>query len=224
MLLQSFLSNRKQYVSINGYDSEILELRCGIPQGSTLGPLLFLLYINDLSFCLKNSIASHFADDTCITHSNRNIKILQQSLNQDLKNVTIWLNANRLSLNVKKTKLLIFHSKRKKVDPNSLSIKLSGNKITPVDSVKYLGLYIDNNLSWDSHVHHLSKKLGRANRILAKLRHCVIKKPNICLLCYFPFPNFIRMYSLVIIHFKKHQFYKYLTKKVYSDYEFCCLQ
>ena len=102
MLLQSFLSTRKQYVSINGYDSEILELKCGIPQGSTLGPLLFLIYINDLRFCLKNSNASHFADDTCITHSNRSIKALEQSLNQDLKNVTSWLNANRLSLNVKK--------------------------------------------------------------------------------------------------------------------------
>ena len=179
MLLQSFLSNRKQYVSLNGYDSEILELKCGIPQGSTLGPLLFLLYINDLRFCLKNSKASHFADDTCITNANRNCKALERSLNQDLKNVENWLNANRLSLNVKKTKLLIFHSKRKKIEQNSVSIKLSGNLLTPVENVKYLGMSIDNNLSWDAHVYNLSKKLGRANGILAKLRHYVPLKNRV---------------------------------------------
>ena len=177
MLLQSFLHNRKQFVSINGFDSEILELKCGIPQGSTLGPLLFLLYINDLRFCLKNSNVSHFADDTCITQSNKDIKALEISLNHDIENITNWLNANRLSLNVKKSKLLVFHSKQKnKTDLSNFTINIAGSKMEIVDNVKYLGVLIDNNLSWDSYIHSLSKKLGRANGIISKLRHYVPEK------------------------------------------------
>ena len=106
-LIRSFLTNRKQYVSINGFNSQEKHVICGVPQGSTLGPLLFLLYINDLHFSMKRSIASHFADDTCITYSAKKIKSLETVLNHDLKIVSDWLNANRLSLNVKKSKLII---------------------------------------------------------------------------------------------------------------------
>jgi len=73
-LIKSFLMNRTQFVSVNGVDSHLLNINCGIPQGSTLGPLLFLLYINDLRFSLTYSIASHFADDACITYANINLK------------------------------------------------------------------------------------------------------------------------------------------------------
>ena len=170
-LLQSFLSNRKQFVSIKGFDSELLDVKCGVPQGSTLGPLLFLLYINDLRFCLQNSNVSHFADDTCLTHANKDINLLERSLNIDIGKVTEWLNTNRLSLNVKKTKLLLFHSKKKQV--TNFSIKVTCCSIEPVSHVKYLGVYIDNNLSWDYHIKCLSNKLGRSNGIISKLRHFV---------------------------------------------------
>ena len=172
-LLKSFLGNRRQYVSINGYDSEILDIKCGIPQGSTLGPLLFLLYINDLRFCLEKSQASHFADDTCMTFKHRSLKVLEFTFNRDLENVSTWLKANRLSLNVEKTKLLIFHSKHKMVDESSVGIKLSGHNLKPSDDAKYLGMMLDKNLSWDSHIHNLRNKLGRANGVISKLRHFV---------------------------------------------------
>ena len=84
-LIKSFLTNRKQFVSINGYDSTQLPITCGVPQGSTLGPLLFLLYINDLRFCLKHATASHFADDTCLTYASIKSSTLQTDLNYDLK-------------------------------------------------------------------------------------------------------------------------------------------
>ena len=170
-LLKSFLTNRHQYVSINGFDSSQLEIKCGVPQGSTLGPLLFLLYINDLRYSLKKSIASHFADDTSITFSSKKLKTLETILNTDLKAISDWLKANRLSLNVDKSKLLIFHSKQRKLDLNYFSIKMEGRKLIPSDNVKYLGLFLDKNLSWDFHVNQLSKKLSRANGILAKIRH-----------------------------------------------------
>ena len=104
-LLKSFLSNRKQFVSINGYDSSCLEIKCGVPQGSTLVPLLFLLYINDLRFSLKHAITSHFADDTIIIYASKITKTIETNLNYDLKCVSEWLRSNRLSLNVSKTKL-----------------------------------------------------------------------------------------------------------------------
>jgi len=84
-LIKSFLTNRKQYVSINGFDSENLDTNCGVPQGSTLGPLLFIIYINDLHFSLKFSTASHFADDTCLIYASKNPKTLETNLNYDLK-------------------------------------------------------------------------------------------------------------------------------------------
>ena len=110
----SFLSNRKQYVSINGFNSSEKYVTCGVPQGSSLGPLLFILYINDLHFSMKQSSTSHFADDTCISFSAIKIKTIETVLNNDLRTVTDWLQANRLSLNVDKSKLMIFKSKQKK--------------------------------------------------------------------------------------------------------------
>ena len=176
LLIRSFLSNRQQFVSINGFDSSKLDIKCGVPQGSTLGPLLFLLYINDLQFALKDSIASHFADDTCILYASNKSKSIETVLNCDLKLASDWLNANRISLNIDKSKLLIFKSKQRKFNKDSISIKLGGVKLIPTDNVKYLGLHLDQNLSWDIQTNQLSKKLSKANVILAKLRHFALKE------------------------------------------------
>ena len=124
-----------------------------------------------MHFSLKKSVASHFADDTCITYSAKKIKPLETVLNYELKIISDWLNANRLSLNVNKSKLIIFKTKRKIIDINNLSIKLNGFKLVPTNNVKYLGLYLDKNLSFDYHINQLSKKLSKSNGILAKLRH-----------------------------------------------------
>ena len=169
-LIKSFLQNRQQYVSINGFDSNNMEIKCGVPQGSTLGPLLFLIYINDFRLSIKKSVTSHFADDTCIFHSSKKIKSLETELNFDLKLCSEWLKANRLSLNVDKSKFIFFHSNRKVIDLNKCSIKLNGKKLIPADHVKYLGIYIDKNLKWDHHIKQLGIKLSRSNGILYKLK------------------------------------------------------
>ena len=174
-LISSYLSNRTQYVSINGYDSKLLPITCGVPQGSTLGPLLFLLYINDLKYSLKYSTASHFADDTCLLYAARKTKSIESYLNYDLKNLSDWLHANRLSLNVTKTKLLLFHSKNDKTDYNTMNIKIEGFRLKFSDTVKYLEITVDNNLSWDSHIGELSHKLSKANGIMSKLRLYISK-------------------------------------------------
>ena len=100
--LKSYLSNRKEYVSINGYDSNLADIKFGAPQGSVLGPLLFLIYINDLNQALKFCKVHHFADDTNLIRFSKSIYRLHKYVNLDLKNLTYWLNANRISLIVKK--------------------------------------------------------------------------------------------------------------------------
>ena len=164
---KSYLSNCKQFASINGYGSELVEINCNVPQGSVLGPLLFLLYINDLNQAIKFCKAHHFADDTNLLYLGKSIKKLNKLVNIDLKNLLYWLNANKISLNVKKTELVIFKSKQKQFD-GEIKLKLSHKRLFPTDSVKYLGDKIDGNLPWKSHIDYLSVKLSRANALIFK--------------------------------------------------------
>ena len=104
-----------QYVSINGYNSKHLSISLGVPQGSVLGPLLFLIYINDLNTAIKHCKVIHFADMNLL-HINDSIKKLNKAVNSDLRNLTNWLNANKISLNVSKTELILFKPRMKKLD------------------------------------------------------------------------------------------------------------
>ena len=171
LLLKSYLNNRKQFVSINGFDSNINTIKCGVPQGSCLGPLLFLIYINDFRYCLNKTNTGHFADDTYIMYSSKKLKTIETVINHELKLVSNWMNLNKLSLNSDKTKLIIFHSKQKTLDTRMVSIKLNGKKLKLEDNVKYLGMFLDKHLTWEFHINQLSKKLSRANGIISKLRH-----------------------------------------------------
>ena len=143
---KSYLSNRNQYVSINGFDSSLAAINCGVPQGSVLGPLLFLLYINDLNHTVKFCKVHHFADDTNPLCMSNSIKKLNKLVNADVKHLVHWLNANKISLNVKKTEMVISKSKQKKFE-GDLKIKLCGKRLYPSESVKYLGVKIDTNLN-----------------------------------------------------------------------------
>ena len=172
---KSYLSNRNQYVSINGFDSGLAAINCGVPQGSVLGPLLFILYINDLNHTIKFCKVYLFADDTNLLCMSNSIKKLNKLVNADIKHLVHWLNANKISLNVKKTEMVIFKSKQKKFE-GDLKIKLCGKRLYPSESVKYLGVKIDTNLNWEHHVNDLSIKLNRANALLFKMRKFVSLK------------------------------------------------
>ena len=169
---KSYLSNRKQYVSINGYDSNLADVKFGVPQGSVLGPLLFLIYINDLNQALKFCKVHHFADDTNLIHFSKSVNRLNKLANLDLKNLTYWLNANKIALNVKKTELVIFKHQRKKLD-SPIKIKLNCKRLYPSKSVKYLGIKTDENLNWKQHIHDIGIKLNRANALLYTIRNII---------------------------------------------------
>ena len=111
---ESYLSNRKQYVTYNGISSVIKTVKCGVPQGSILGPLLFLIHINDLCSVCKHTFPILFADDTNLFSSGKDIKTLETNINDELSRISLWLKVNKLSLNIKKTHYMIFR-KRKKI-------------------------------------------------------------------------------------------------------------
>ena len=171
---KSYLNKRKQFVSINGFNSSECLINCGVPQGSVLGPLLFLIYINDLKNSIKYSTVHHFADDTNMLYIDKSLKKISKNVNYDLRGLTDWLNSNLISLNVDKTEFIIFKSPRKKID-SEVKIKLNGKILFPSTCIKYLGVLIDENLSWKPHIDELCKKLNRSNSMLCKLRYYVDK-------------------------------------------------
>ena len=176
----SYLKNRSQYVSILGFESNTKPAIHGVPQGSVLGPLLFLIYINDLHTVIKSKVY-HFADDTNLLKINCSPRKLQKHLNDDLKILYNWLLANKISLNCDKTEIIFFHKQGEKI-PN-IKIKMNSHRIYPSKSIKYLGIYIDETLNGSYHCKNIQTILKRANGMLCKARHYVDAK-NLKSLCY----------------------------------------
>ena len=169
---KSYLTNRQQFVSVNGFNSSKKTMHYGVPQGSVLGPLLFLIYINDLNKAIKFCTTHHFADDTNLLYIGQSLKQIQKYVNFDLKFLCNWLKANRISLNASKTELIVFRDPRKKSE-HVLKIKIDGKKLLPSRYVKYLGVLVDCHLNWHAHEMELHLKLSRAVGMLSKIRHFV---------------------------------------------------
>ena len=168
----SYLCNRKQYVSVGTCKSDDQHITHGVPQGSVLGPLLFLLYINDFNKCSSFFNFHIFADDTNLFCTNRSLSALELSVNENLKSVSSWLVANKLSLNIDKTNFIIFHPRQKAVN-HKVILHINGQKLEQVKCIRYLGVYIDCNLTWKNHIQYISKKIKRSVGILSKIRHYV---------------------------------------------------
>ena len=168
---QSYLSNRTQRCNVNGNLSTASTVTCGVPQGSILGPLLFLMYINDLSNCLRVAAPRMFADDTSITLSAKTVADLKLAVTSELNNLTCWLRANKLSLNVAKTELMIIGSRQRlNTQCEEINISIDDRTIKRVDHIKSLGLTIDAQLSWSKHVDEISKKVSSAIGALKRVR------------------------------------------------------
>ena len=170
--LSSYLTNRKQCVQIGNQHSDFLPVNCGVPQGSVLGPLLFLIYINYIANSSQIIDFHLFADDTCIFYSHKNKTILENTLNSELCKVSSWLIANKLSLNVDKTNVLVFRTKNLS-DEQLLNLYINGEQLGEKIFAKYLGVLIDHKLTWEPQIKQIKSKLIKGNAILAKTRHFV---------------------------------------------------
>ena len=175
---QSYLENRNQQCHVNGHSSSFQKITRGVPQGSLLGPLLFLIYINDLPNCLKSAVPRMYADDTSLSFAASDQGCLQSELNHEIENVTMWLKANKLSLNVTKTELMVIASRQKLLTQkdSEIDIHVDNTEIKRVTSAKSLGVYIDETLSWQEHVNEISKKISSGIGALKRIRPLIDEK------------------------------------------------
>ena len=147
---------------------------CGVPQGSSLGPFPFLIYINDLPNCSESLSFKIFADDTNLFASAKDIKSLELQINLELKKVKEWCDINKLSINLKKTNYMIVKSPKKKnmnVNINITNRDGSCHSLERKDHIKYLGVMIDSALTWKYHISYVCAKLSRNTGVISKLRH-----------------------------------------------------
>ena len=168
---RSYLSNRKQFTIVNDEISSTLTILCGVPQGSTLGPLLFLLYINDITSASEFAV-SLFADDTCLLESHKSLRELERICNRELVHINNWFLANRLTANrTKASNYMLTLGKRNVARPTDFYLKMGNVTLNEVDEVKYLGVIFDNKFNWHKHISYLCSKLSRSVGILSKLRY-----------------------------------------------------
>lgn len=165
---EDYLSNRKQFTTCKQKDSSMKDITHGVPQGSILGPLLFLIYVNDLHHCSSKLSFTLFADDTTILFSHSDLPTLAEELNSELVKVSSWFSTNKLSLNSHKTKYMIFSKSKSTI--NDANISINHVPIERVHSTKFLGVVIDDKLSWTQHISHISKITSRNTGIMSKLR------------------------------------------------------
>ena len=179
----SYLSDRQQKCVINGELSSARAVTCGVPQGSLIGPLLFLIYINDLPNCLSKALPRMYADDTSISIAASSLPELESALNIELANLHEWLNVNKLSLNIAKTELMLIASRQRLATTigHSLTVQIKGHEIDRVPHTKSLGVYIDQNLSWSKHVNETAKIISSGIRALKRLRPFICKETAILL-------------------------------------------
>ena len=170
---KSYLFHRTQRVAINNELSETSKLSCGVPQGSILGPLLFLLFINDLPLSLHGtSFVDLYADDTTIYEQHSDVKTLQSNLQKSLNSLHDWCRKNGMVLNTLKTKVILITSRQKRNNllKDKLSLKYNDIDIKMTTSDKILGVYVDENLSWNDHYQHVSKKVSSYLWLLSKIK------------------------------------------------------
>lgn len=166
---QSYLSQRKQYVVYGNKTSSQRPISCGVPQGSILGPVLFLIYINDITRSSDKLNFLLFADDTTIFIQGQDIFELRDTVNRELLHVSNWLKSNKLTLNISKTHFMVSHTNMMR--PPDIEIKIDNHAINQTNETRFLGIIFDSKLNWHSHLYDLRIKISKISGVLYKIRH-----------------------------------------------------
>ena len=215
---QSYLSNRKIYVNANGLGSEIRNVPTGVPQGATLAGLLFIIFLND--FYTSHKLDSiNYADDSTVLYRSSDIDLLYSTFNENLKNIYLWLNVNKVKLNKDKSKFMVFsNSKQHHVK----KIRIGSTEIEKINNVKLLGIWIDDKLNYVNHIKYLTKKLSYVSYILSQLYNL---PKSIRKKIYYSFGHSLIMYGISIwgsaykVHLKPlKRVHKNIVKKISGHY------
>jgi len=217
-LLKHYLQGRKQYVILDGVVSSLGAIRSGVPQGSNLGPLLFILYINDFINIYPNADYVMFADDTNLFLKNDNLDDLEAECNTVCNNALQWSRINLLKLNESKTKLVIFRPKNKVM--REIAVVLGSHPIQIVDQIKFLGVILDSQLRWENHIDYLCAQLKKTCGLIGRLKQLFpssVKKRLYYALFYSRIYYCILVYGtaaethLQRIHILQNRFIKHIT-------------
>lgn len=174
-VFKSYLTDRSQVVKINNHQSDPQLITCGIPQGSILGPLLFLIYVNNIyKIGLKGDVTL-YADDTSLFYSGHSLETVISQAQHDLDLLHIWLQSNLLTINASKTKYVIFCAKNKKIGNHS-PLTINGENITKVNNEKYLGLILDSQLTWKPQIEKVRNKINSLTGALKGIVRCLPKQ------------------------------------------------
>ena len=183
--LTSYLTGRTQYVVYDGHKSSTLTMTWGVPLGSILGPLLFIIYVNDICNVSDLLLKKLYADDTCVVAQGHNLEDLIGTLNTELSSLNEWLLCNKLTLNTNKSYYMVFHRARIKL--TNIDIGINGSTLQRVKCVKYLGLMVDQKLKWIDHIAHVRHKVAHGLGIINKAKLFLTKKPQeLVLFVYIP--------------------------------------
>ena len=170
---RSYLPSRTAVTSINNMSSDPKSVTVGVPQGSILGPLLFLLYINDLPQCLNHCKSILYVDDTLLYYSGKTVADLQLKINTDLESLSQWLNNNLLTLNYDETKFMIFANKKPTPSLSDVTITVENHKVLREKSITYLGITLSEDFSSHEHIDNMIAKINQRLGILRRIKHCL---------------------------------------------------
>ena len=171
----SYLANRKQYFEYNNAKSKLTDINVVVPQGSIMGTLLFIIYINDIIFSSDIFKFIMYADDTTLFTSIKNSNednVQIHLINKGLSKISDWLLANKLSLNAAKTKFMVFNMPQKNNIP---ALHLANSQIECVDSFNFLGITVDRHIYWTTHTGKIACKISRTIGVLNRLKHIIPK-------------------------------------------------
>ena len=188
---QIYLTDRSQYVTYDGIESKVLPIKYGVPQGSILGLLLFMIYINDIFNGTNFLFTILYADDTCVVLGGKSLENLITLMNQELHLFYIWLQSNKLTLNFQKTFYIIFHRERLKLHNTTIDLQMGDCNLNKVNNLKYIGLIIDDTISWLHHITYIKNTIAKGIGIMSKASKYLKRKSHLTLYYSYIYPYMI---------------------------------